>query len=170
MPDFRIAYFAHTLRSDCSNGNAHFLRGLLRALRTLGHDVTAYEPEAEWSIDNLRQEPLGTQSLDQFMEVYADLDVQTYAPDEVNSTEVRSNGLWRQRLRGVKVVVLHEWNPPALASLLLTLRDELGFKLLFHDTHHRAPSSPESFAKLGLEGFDGILAFGEALRRIYLEG
>ncbi len=33
---FRIAYFAHSLRSDWNNGNAHFLRGLLRSLGSLG--------------------------------------------------------------------------------------------------------------------------------------
>ena len=42
---------------------------------------------------------------------------------------------------------------------------ELGFRLLFHDTHHRASSSPEQIALFGLDRFDGILAFGEALRR-----
>ena len=164
MPELRIAYFAHTLRSDWNNGNAHFLRGLLRALRNAGHDVTAFEPEAEWSIDNLREESRGAESLDQFMEIYSDLDVQTYGSGEFGALD-----LWRQRLRGVQVVILHEWNPPELAALLLELRGELHYRLLFHDTHHRASSSPESFAALGLERFDGVLAFGEALRQIYRE-
>lgn len=163
MPrSLRLGYFAHTLRSDWNNGNAHFLRGLMRALRQLGHDVTAYEPGSEWSIDNLRTEPKGAQSLDRFLETYAELDVQTYAPDETDE-------LWRERLRGTEVVVLHEWNPPELAQMLLRLRDELGFKLLFHDTHHRASSSPEQMERFGLKQFDGILAFGEALRTIYRE-
>ncbi|HVG27058.1 MAG TPA: glycosyltransferase [Acidobacteriaceae bacterium] len=158
----RIAYFAHTLRSDWNNGNAHFLRGLVRALRADGHEVTAYEPESEWSIQNLRAEDHGQASLDRFMETYADLDIQTYGPEETEE-------LWRERLRGTQFVLLHEWNPPLLAQLLLKLRDELGFKLLFHDTHHRASSSPESFAVLGLERFDGVLAFGAALQTIYRE-
>jgi len=156
----RLAYFAHTLRSDWNNGNSHFLRGLLRALRQVGHDVTAYEPESEWSIDNLRAEPTGEQSLRQFIEIYSDLDVQTYAPHETVE-------LWRERLRGVEVVILHEWNPPVFAQMLLQLRNELGYKLLFHDTHHRASSSPETMERFGLHQFDGIIAFGEALRCIY---
>ncbi len=163
MPsNLRIAYFAHTLRSDWNNGNAHFLRGLLRAMRALGHDVTAYEPQSEWSVDNLRIEPSGEASLDQFIEIYSDLDVQTYAPDQTEH-------LWREHLVGIQVVILHEWNPPALAHLLLRLRDELSFKLLFHDTHHRASSSPESFATLSLDRFDGVIAFGESLATIYRE-
>ncbi len=166
-PKLRLAYFAHTLRSDWNNGNAHFLRGLLRALRSVGHDITAYEPAAEWSIDNLRSEAHGEQSLDQFLEVYSELDVQTYDPSEITSPA--SEELWLERLRGTQVVILHEWNPPALATLLLRLRERLGFALLFHDTHHRASSSPESFAELGLARFDGVLAFGDVLRCMYRE-
>ena len=162
MPvSLRIAYFAHTLRSDWNNGNAHFLRGLLRALGTLGHSVTAFERESDWSIDNLLLESRGRESLDTFAAIYSDLNIQVYSSFEEDEM--------RQRLTEVQVVILHEWNPPELAHLLLKLRGELHFKLLFHDTHHRASSSPESFATLGLERFDGILAFGAALRSIYRE-
>jgi spore maturation protein CgeB len=163
MPrNLRLAYFVHTLRSDWNNGNAHFLRGLMRALRQAGHDITVYEPEQEWSMDNLRTEPTGLRSLDLFWETYADLDLQTYADEETEE-------LWRERLRGTEVVVLHEWNPPALARRLLVWREDLGYKLLFHDTHHRASSSPEQMHQFGLAQFDGILAFGEALSNIYRE-
>jgi spore maturation protein CgeB len=62
---------------------------------------------------------------------------------------------------------VHEWNPPQLAHHLLELREELGFRLLFHDTHHRASSSPEQIRLFGTDRFDGVLAFGEALRTIY---
>ena len=41
---FRMAYFAHSLRSDWNNGNAHFLRGLLAHLGRLGHEVTVFDP------------------------------------------------------------------------------------------------------------------------------
>ena len=161
-PKLRIAYIAHSLRSDWNNGNAHFLRGLMRSMVALGHDVTLLEPESEWSIENLRMEELGERSLADFARVYPDLNIQTYAPEE---DEER----WRERLRGFEVVILHEWSPPALARLLLSLRDEIGFKLLFHDTHHRASSSPEQMQQFGLDRFDGVLAFGEALRKIYRE-
>src|SRR5579875_369669 len=155
----RVAYFAHSLRSDWNNGNAHFLRGLLRALQSEGCSVTVYEPESAWSIENLRAEDAGERALDSFAAAFSDLDIQTYAPDE-------SDEIWTERLRGTELVILHEWNPPELAHLLLRLREKLGYKLLFHDTHHRASSSPESFAQFGLERFDGVLAFGCALERI----
>jgi spore maturation protein CgeB len=163
MPrNLRLAYFAHTLRSDWNNGNAHFLRGLMRALQQVGHEVTVYEPEREWSINNLRAEPAGTRSLDAFLETYVDLDVQTYAEEETEE-------LWRQRLGGTDVVILHEWNRPALAKRLIAWREDLGYKLLFHDTHHRASSSPEQIEQFGLAQFDGIIAFGKALSDIYRE-
>ena len=158
----RLAYLAHSLRSDWNNGNAHFLRGLMRALVALGHDLTIFEPAMEWSIDNLREEVPGARSLDGFAVTYPELLIETYAPDETAEQ-------WRARLQGVEIVILHEWNPPALAQLLLALRDQLGFRLLFHDTHHRASSSPEQMRRFGLDRFDGILAFGEALRAIYRE-
>ncbi len=156
----RLAYFTHTLRSDWNNGNAHFLRGLMRAMARSGHTVSVFEPECEWSIDNLRMEVDGERSLATFLDVYAEIDIQTYTTEQ--STES-----WRVRLHGVEVVVLHEWNSPQLAKLLLELRETVGYKLLFHDTHHRASSSPEQMEEFGLPRFDGIIAFGEALREIY---
>ncbi len=156
----RLAYIAHSLRSDWNNGNAHFLRGLLRSMASLGHNVTVIEPETEWSIENLRTEPLGEQSLAGFSKEYTDLRLKTYTPDE-------SATAWLDRLRDVDVVVLHEWNAPELARRLVDLRDQLGFKLLFHDTHHRASSSPEQIRLFQLDRFDGIVAFGQALEHIY---
>jgi spore maturation protein CgeB len=159
---FRIAYLAHTLRSDWNNGNAHFLRGLLRALGAAGHEVTAFEPAEGWSIDNLRSEVEGERSLTDFRRVYPDVRVKAYRGGEADE-------VWRERLRGFDVVVLHEWNAPELAQTLLRLRSELGFSLMFHDTHHRASSTPQQMERFGLKEFDGVLAFGRALERIYRE-
>lgn len=156
----RIAYFAHSVRSDWNNGNAHFLRGLMRSLIALGHDVTILEPERGWSINNLLQEPLGERSLRQFFLAYPDLPIRTYT--------TLSDFFLIPALRGADIVIVHEWNPPELVQRLLELREQLKFRLLFHDTHHRATSSPDQIRALQLEKFDGILAFGEALRQIYL--
>jgi len=161
-PKLRIAYIAHSLRSDWNNGNAHFLRGLMRSMVALGHDVIIFEPESEWSIDNLRMEELGERSLADFGREYPELNIQTYTGEEGEES-------WRERLNGIEIVILHEWNSPALARRLLDLHDEMEFRLLFHDTHHRASSSPEQMQQFGLDRFDGVLAFGEALRRIYRE-
>ena len=42
----RIAFFGSSLVSAYWNGAATYYRGLIRALHTLGHDVTFYEPDA----------------------------------------------------------------------------------------------------------------------------
>lgn len=158
----RIAYFSHSLRSDWNNGNAHFLRGLLDNLRLLGHEVLCWEPEEEWSISNLRAEPQGDESLTQFARVYPDLEVRLYPKDEITDLP-----FWREALDGTDIVFLHEWNPPTLANMLLLLRREVGYKLLFHDTHHRASSSPEAIRQLGVMRFDGVFTFGDSLTHIY---
>jgi spore maturation protein CgeB len=163
---FHIAYVAHSVRSDWNNGNAHFLRGLIRALGSIGHDVTVWESETAWSVENLRTEDAGARSLENFACVYNDLNVRTYIDDEVGEV---MRAAWAKRLLGVNIVILHEWNPPALAQCLLALRETMGFKLVFHDTHHRASSSPEQLHSFGLNRFDCVLAFGEALRTIYRE-
>ena len=43
-----------------------------------------------------------------------------------------------------------------------------GYRLFFHDTHHRSVSDPESMKKYDLTHYDGVLAFGEVIRQIYL--
>ena len=134
----------------------------MRALGTQGHDVTTFEPAHGWSVENLRTEAEGERSLTQYRSTYPELKVKLYREGD-------GEAYWQERLANVEVVILHEWNPPELAELLLKLREQLGFALLFHDTHHRATSSPEQMERFGLRRFDGVLAFGEALRSIYRE-
>src|SRR3954462_3077641 len=161
-PELRLAYFAHSLRSDWNNGNAHFLRGLLRAVHSLGCEVSIFEPAQGWSIDHLREEPNGDQSIRNFEAVYPDLSIIPYRDSEAANT-----AFWKTALRNIDLVIVHEWNPPSLSAMLLELRPELGFRLLFHDTHHRASSSPDQIRAFGTDQFDGVLAFGEALRCTY---
>jgi spore maturation protein CgeB len=165
MPrNIRIAYLAHSVRSDWNNGNAHFIRGLLRALGAMDHDIVVYEPAREWSIDNLHEEAIGKHSLERFARSFPDLKV---IPYEAAESEDEDRERWRQRLCDRDAVIMHEWNSPMLANVLLGLRCELGYRLVFHDTHHRASSTPEQIRSYGLENFDGILVFGDSLRRLY---
>jgi spore maturation protein CgeB len=161
---FRLAYFAHSVRSDWNNGNAHFLRGLLRNMGRLGHEVTVFEPADGWSLANLQSEPIGQHSLLQFAKAYEDLRVTTYDLASQNGC-----GLHRSTLLDFDIVIVHEWNTPELVHRLLGFRGSVGFRLLFHDTHHRASSSPDLIKLLEIDRFDGVIAFGETLRRIYRE-
>jgi spore maturation protein CgeB len=160
----RIAYFAHSLRSDWNNGNAHFLRGLLREMGVLGHHVDVFEPERGWSIENLLEEPCGSASIAQFQRVFPELRIRTYDSGTCGNRET-----WHELLSDIDVVIVHEWNPPALAKVLLDLRNELRYRMLFHDTHHRASSSPEQISLFSVDRFDGVVVFGDILRKIYGE-
>jgi spore maturation protein CgeB len=67
------------------------------------------------------------------------------------------------------VVLVHEWNPPELVAKIGAARARSrGFRLLFHDTHHRAVSAPDEIERYDLRHYDGVLAFGEVLREHYL--
>ena len=156
----RIVYLAHSLRSDWNNGNAHFLRGLLRGLHALGHSVSCFEPADSWSYTNLLGEgERGRRSLAQFAATYPELDVRTYADDLVLAAG----------LREADIVIVHEWTERTLIDRVLTLRAQYGFRVLFHDTHHRASSNPGQLSHFRIAEFDGVLVFGDVLRRLYRE-
>ncbi len=153
----KIVYFTHSLASCWNHGNAHFLRGVLDELVGRGHEVYAYEPEGAWSLANLLADS-GEQGLAAWREKYPRLSSTTYPPDTDPA----------QLVEGADLVIVHEWNEPELVAGLGRLRTRgAPFLLLFHDTHHRAVSAPEEMRGYNLSGYDGVLAFGEALAKVY---
>src|SRR5688572_25441071 len=129
--DIRI--FAHSWVSDWNHGNAHFLRGLARALMLLGHRVRCYEQLGSWSLTNLvRQEgERAIEAIDDFRRAYPDLSIQFYQADE-SFAEFAA-----RELRNADVVILHEWNDPHIVNTVLGLKRQLKFVTLFHDTQDR---------------------------------
>ncbi len=155
----RIVLFCHSLISDWNHGNAHFLRGIVSELVARGHDVRAWEPEDAWSAVSLEKEA-GTLPIAEVAEQYPLLDITRYREAELDLDAATD---------GADVVLVHEWNSPALISALGRRREHgARFLLLFHDTHHRMVSDEAKFGALDLAGYDGVLAFGEALRERYL--
>ena len=153
----RIVYFTHSLRSCWNHGNAHFLRGVLSELVARGHDVRVLEPEGAWSLENLLKDH-GDEALGPFRSAYPELRSRTYSRAEEGAGEA-----W-----GADLVIVHEWNDPELVAAVGRLRARGGrFTLLFHDTHHRAVSAPEEMRAYDLGEYDGVLAFGAALARVY---
>jgi spore maturation protein CgeB len=153
----KLVYFTHSLRSCWNHGNAHFLRGVLRELILLDHEVVALEAEQSWSLDNLRQDQ-GAQLEDSFCGAYPGLTANLYRDAED----------YEAQLHDADVVIMHEWNDPALVAAIGRLRaNGARFRLLFHDTHHRAVSDPEAIRTFDLSGYDGVLAFGETLAEVY---
>jgi spore maturation protein CgeB len=154
----KIALFYHSLLSDWNHGNAHFLRGIVWELKKRGHEVCVFEPEEGWSLVNLMREH-GAAPLDQFRRAYPGLESTPYRLDELNFENI---------LAGVDLVLVHEWNDHELVHRIgahhRTVRD---YVLLFHDTHHRSVTEPESIGAYDLSGYDGVLAYGKAIAEVY---
>jgi spore maturation protein CgeB len=153
----RFVYFTHSLASCWNHGNAHFLRGVLRELVGRGHDVRAFEPAGAWSRRNLLADG-GPEADALWRDVYPELSSAVYEPD-ADLAEL---------VDGADAVIVHEWNEPALVAAIGRLR-RAGhrFRLLFHDTHHRAVSEPDAMRRYELSAYDGVLAFGQALADVY---
>jgi spore maturation protein CgeB len=153
----KFAYFTHSLASCWNHGNAHFLRGVLSDLARRGHAVKAFEPEGAWSLSNLLSDH-GERGLDAYRQAYPELASQSFAPTADLAALIGD----------AEVVIVHEWNEPWLVAAIGRLRRQGGrFTLLFHDTHHRAVSDPDAIRTFDLDGYDGVLAFGETLAEVY---
>jgi spore maturation protein CgeB len=162
----RLRIFAHSWISDWNHGNAHFLRGLARELVKQGHEVRCYEERDGWSMRNLTEEgsEVAANAWLSFRQAFPELDVRFYQNDRDLQQFLIAE------LSDADVVLVHEWNAPQVVANILLLKSRLGFRALFHDTHHRAYTNPREVLRFPLPEFDGVLAFGEAIRRIYSEG
>ena len=163
---YRIRMFVHSIISDWNNGNAHFLRGLVQSLMDRGHQVRCFEELGAWSVNSLMKTEgdRAIKSIDQFRAAYPSIDIQFY---QQNDELPRSLD---EQLKDCDVVIIHEWNDPALVNQVLALKEKHKFIALFHDTHHRAISALNELLRFQLHLFDGVLTFGEALRKIYKDG
>jgi spore maturation protein CgeB len=151
--------FCHSLVSDWNHGNAHFLRGVCSELDARGHRVEVYEPDDGWSLRNLLQDQ-GPAAVSAFHAAYPQLRSRSYDPATLDLERV---------LDGADVVLVHEWSDAELVQRIGRCVAGSRCIALFHDTHHRVVSDPQSLARLDLANYAGVLAFGEVIRRRYLE-
>jgi spore maturation protein CgeB len=156
----KFVLFYPSLVSDWNNGNAHFLRGVATELLARNHVVRVFEPAGGWSLQNLTTDH-GETPVHDFFAAYPRLTSQFYDPAALDLDRA---------LDGADIVIVHEWNEPELVRRIGRHRDlSSGYKLLFHDTHHRAATESASIERLGLAAYDGVLAFGAVIRDIYLK-
>jgi spore maturation protein CgeB len=154
----KVAMFYHSLESDWNHGNAHFLRGIASELRARGHQVFIFEPEGGWSRSNLLRDA-GQQAIEAFRRTFPHISARYYDLNRLPLSE------W---LQDIDLVLVHEWNEPALVSAIGNYRRVTpGIRVLFHDTHHRAITAPEELGRFDLTGYDGVLAYGESLKNAY---
>jgi spore maturation protein CgeB len=176
-----IAFFLHSLASDWNHGNAHFVRGVCSELVARGHDLTTHEQKDNWSIWNLRNtqkrnpEAMLAEAYPSLVGISRTFEVggqgDGFADPDFADVEASEAALdLPTRLAGVDAVVVHEWTPPGVVAAIGKYRRDVGgFNLLFHDTHHRVVSEPEKMSRFDISGYDGVLAFGEVLRRAYIK-
>jgi spore maturation protein CgeB len=153
-----IVLFYHSLLSDWNHGNAHFLRGVATELIRRGNKVSVYEPKDNWSLANLIAEN-GKQVVEEFYEYYPLLKSISY-DDTLNLDEA---------LKDADLVIVHEWNEHKLVKAIGEKKKQYSFKLLFHDTHHRAITDSKGISDYDLSNYDGVLAFGKVISDIYLQ-
>jgi spore maturation protein CgeB len=154
-----VVVFCHSIVSDWNHGNAHFLRGVARELIARGHAVRVFEPRDGWSRRNLVSEH-GATPLEEFRRIFPELRTTLYdlATLDVDAAVDRPD-----------LVLVHEWNDPRLVRRIgLARARSSSFRVLFHDTHHRSATQPREMGRYDLRHYDGVLAYGEVLRRIYL--
>ncbi|MDB6109514.1 MAG: a-glycosyltransferase, Glycosyltransferase Family 4-like protein [Pedosphaera sp.] len=155
----RIVMFYHSVLSDWNHGNAHFLRGVATELLARGHEVEIYEPENAWSYRNLIAEH-GQAPLRKLRLAYPALAAIRYQPESLDLLEIFDLA---------DLVIVHEWNDHDLVRRIGEHHEQnRGYRLLFHDTHHRMVTDPESMAAYELGNYDGVLAYGRVLQELYL--
>jgi spore maturation protein CgeB len=156
----RIVFFCHSIVSDWNHGNAHFLRGIASELLERGHELRIYEPRDSWSRMHLVAEH-GLEPIHEFRRTFPQLPSRLYSLQSLDLDAA---------VDGADLVLVHEWNEPTLVRRLgEARRRSAAFRLLFHDTHHRSVTAPREMARYDLRHYDGVLAYGELIRRIYLD-
>ena len=156
----RWALFYHSLVSDWNHGNAHFLRGVVSELLDRGDEVRVFESEDGWSRQNLLASH-GDEALEDYRRAYPGLISETYRPETLDLDRA---------LDGADAVLVHEWNDADLVRRIGHHRARHpDYRLLFHDTHHRCVTAPEQMQRYDLTHYDGVLAFGQMIRDVYLD-
>jgi len=137
-----------------------------RAAEILGEDeellwnlAMEMEPEDGWSLKNLIMEK-GTSVVDDFYDFFPSHKPLFYSEKSFNPGEY---------LYDADLAIVHEWNHPSVIKKIGDYKlMNKRLKLLFHDTHHRSLTKPEEMKNYDLVNYDGVLAFGEVIRKIYL--
>lgn len=154
-----FAFFYQSVISDWNHGNAHFLRGLMRALQARGHSCMCYEQVDNWSLTNLLR--INPHAIEAFAHEFPDLRFERYVP----GPDLEE---WLHRtLAQADVALVHEWNDPSLIRLVGNIASEMGVRAYFHDTHYRVVLDAPHREGLGLERYAGILAYSPSVAERY---
>lgn len=151
-----IAFFGHSILADWNNGQAHFVRGLIRELCRLGHQCVFYEAK-----DNLatRQQVscVGRSSLLETLRVFPFLRVRLHRDGSRDPL-----GFLPQALEEADIAIVLEGAEP---SLIRALPEAVGpgQLCLFLDGRGRLPQEQSLYRGYGLERYGAVLAASRAL-------
>jgi spore maturation protein CgeB len=155
-----VVLFYQSFVSCWNNGHAHFIRGIARELTRCSHRVAVYEPRDGWSRLNAVRDG-GAAVLAEAATLVPQVVLHSYEQDIPDLDCITD---------GADLVIVQEWNTPALVAALGRHRAAGGrYVLLFHDSHHRSVTAPADLDDFDLDGYDGVLAFGEIIRQVYLQ-
>jgi spore maturation protein CgeB len=157
----KFVLLCHAFTSCWNNGHAHFLRGFTRELARLGHRVLVCEAEAGWSRVNAIADG-GQAVLAEAEALVPAVEIRRYT-----AADMRTEPVLDVLLEGADVVLVQEWNEPSLVAAIGRRRRNGSFWLFYVDAHHRAVTAPDALEALEFDAYDGVLAFGAALREIY---
>src|SRR5215211_6308144 len=129
-----FSFFYQSVISDWNHGNAHFLRGLMRALQARGHRAVCWEQADNWSLSHLLAE--SGSAIAEFERYFPDLRYERYTLDERLEAELQ------RVLTDTDVAIVHEWNEPSVIYMLGRVTRGLGVRSVFHDTHYRVVLDP----------------------------
>ena len=156
----KVVLFCQSIVSCWNNGHAHFLRGVTGELLRLGAEVAVYEPKDGWSRMNAMRDG-GAAVLAEAAKLVSGAAVHAYDANWIDLDRATD---------GADLVIVQEWNAPALIAAIGQHRvGGARYTLLFHDSHHRSATAPGDLDSSDLDGYDGVLAFGEVIRQIYLK-
>src|SRR5690606_32350576 len=112
------------------------------------------EPVNSWSRMNLLSEG-GDTAIASLGRYYPNLTSGLYDEDSIDLDK---------ELDGGDLVLVHVWNSRSMVARLGEHRKRQGYRLLFHDTHHRAVTAEQEMSEYNLSNYDGVLVYGAVLR------
>jgi hypothetical protein len=153
----RVTIFCHSLVSDWNHGNAHFLRGVCSELIARGHAVPCSSRPDAWSVPTWSEH--GERRLPASPAPIRSCTAPATTADTLDLDAA---------LADADLVLVHEWSDHALVQAHRHAPPPTAhYRLLFHDTHHRSVTEPDSMAAYDLRHYDGVLAFGSVIRDLY---
>src|SRR5436853_343697 len=117
---------------------------LAQAVEILHRDAKLCSAYANRAYQHALARYPASRMVDEYRHTYPELDIHFYRND------ASLHDFLAHELRGVDVVVIHEWADPKVVNAILALKQSHSFVALLHDTHHRIYSSPGEILKFKL--------------------